>query len=294
MLEFNDVSFTLGKKVTDYKSVYDPKLLARHPRSINREKYKIEDSSIFSGYDIWHAYEETFLLVNGQPVTFILKIKVPCSSAYIVESKSLKLYLYSFAMERIEGTKRQAIQKYKQIVEKDLSELLECSVVVQVFEQNDYKPVQDYMISSARSLDSLINFSQLTFETVGEDPSLLELSEDVFEIHVKSDMLRSKCLITGQPDTGTVFIYMKGQTPTLDSLAKYIFALREEHHFHEEIVECFYKRLIDLFNPSQLLVAALYNRRGGIDICPVRTNHTPLLPLYLGNVDYLTEKEYRQ
>lgn len=294
MSDFNDVSFTLGKTVTSYQSTYNPKLLARHPRSINREKYSIDDSSIFVGFDSWHAYEETFLLENGQPITFILKIKVSASSKYLVESKSLKLYLYSYAMERIPGTKEQAIATYKIMVEKDLSELLESNVQVQVFEQKDYTTEKDAILNSATPLEDLIDFSKLTFETLGEDPTLLQVSQSLKEIHIKSDMLRSKCLITGQPDTGTVFIYMKGDVPTLESLAKYIFSLREEHHFHEEIVECFYKRLLDMFKPEQLMVAALYNRRGGIDICPVRANNPALLPLYLGKVTALTEKEYRQ
>lgn len=289
----NGVDFTLGKKVTNYESVYNPTLLARHPRSINREKYNIVNSSIFVGYDVWHAYEETFLLENGQPVTFVLKIKVPATSPYIVESKSLKLYLYSFAMEKIIGTKQEAIRTYKKIVEKDLSTLLESNITVQVFEQQDYKPLKDSFLSTAVNLEKIVDFSKLTFETVGEDPSLL-IANGSGELYIKSDMLRSKCLITGQPDTGTVFIYMKGSIPTPASLAKYIFALREEHHFHEEIVECFYKRLLDVFNPEQLMVTALYNRRGGIDICPSRANNATLLPIALGNVDVLTEKEYRQ
>ncbi len=294
-MSFNTTDFVLGKNITNYESLYNPALLARHPRSLNRKTYEIKDENLpFVGYDVWHAYEETFLLQNGQPLNFILKLKVPATSKYLVESKSLKLYLFSFAMQKIPGTEKEAISTFCSTVEQDLSTLLECNVQVFLFQQKNYVPQKDTFLTSAKPLDRLVDFSSISFEAVGEDPQLL-VPSSLTEMYITSDMLRSKCLITGQPDTGTIFIYMKGKsTPTYESLAKYIFALREEHHFHEEIVECFYKRLYDLYKPEDLMVTALYNRRGGIDICPVRANNPALLPLYLGKVAILTEKEYRQ
>lgn len=295
-MNFNSTDFVLGKNITNYESLYNPALLARHPRSLNRKTYEIEDENLpFVGYDMWHAYEETFLLTNGQPVTFMMKIKVPASSKYIVESKSLKLYLYSFAMQRFPGTEEEATKRFIETVEEDLSTLLECSIKVAVFRSEDYLPVEDSFLKDAKELSTTCSYGDLNFIASGEDPTLLKEGNFHKSFFIKSDMLRSRCLITKQPDTGTIFIYMKGsKLPTYESLATYIYSLREEHHFHEEIVEAFYKRLFDLFTPIDLMVTALYNRRGGIDICPCRSSSSNLLPPILGSVDKLTTKEYRQ
>lgn len=296
MNKFNDVTFTLGKSVTNYESLYNPGLLARHPRSTNRQHYQIKDDDLpFCGYDIWHAYEETFLLGNGEPVTFMMKIKIPVESLYIVESKSLKLYLYSFAMQKFNGSKEEAIQQFKATVESDLSKLLECTVTCSIFESNDYAPTSDMLLSTATELSEVCDYSTLMFEATGENPSLLQGGNLYNSLFIKSDMLRSRCLITKQPDTGTIYIYMSGNNlPTYESLSQYIYSLREEHHFHEEIVEAFYKRLLDIFKPTELMVTAMYNRRGGIDICPSRASSPSLLPTTLGDISTLTIKEYRQ
>ena len=48
--------------------------------------------------------------------------------------------------------------------------------------------------------------------------------------------------------------------------------MRKENHFHEEICECIFKRLIDLMPDNKIAVCCLYTRRGGIDINPLRYN----------------------
>lgn len=295
MTDFHSVDYVLGKKVTKYKSRYDSSLLARQERKINREKYNINNDDLpFMGYDIWHSYEGTFILENGQPLSFIVKLKIPVTSKYIVESKSLKLYLFSYAMQVISGNEVEALDTFKSMVKHDLSELLEYDIKINVFQEKDYHPVIDNVLSSAVDLSTIVDYSKIKFDTLGENPDILEIENNT-GYFVKTDMLRSKCPITGQPDYGTIFIKIKSdKVPTLNSLAKYIYSLREEPHFHEEIIECIYKRLYDLCQPEDLLVTAIYTRRGGIDICPIRTNKKELMPPVLSDINKLKIKEYRQ
>jgi 7-cyano-7-deazaguanine reductase len=112
---------------------------------------------------------------------------------------------------------------------------------------------------------------------------------------VGTHLLRSNCKITHQPDWGSAFIFLEGSVqPTPESLLQYLVSLRHEDHFHEEVCELIYKRLWDSFSPSALMVACLYTRRGGLDICPVRASHTHLLPAALTDINTLSSKLLRQ
>ena len=129
-LDNSRISKHLGQ-TSQYKSQYDPDLLVREPRSSNREYLNIFDDDLpFVGSDTWNAYECSFLLNNGAPVTGIVKCIYPCSSKYIVESKSIKLYFNSYNMTKVADTKEKAIQSFEVSASKDLSELLETNVVV--------------------------------------------------------------------------------------------------------------------------------------------------------------------
>ena len=111
----------------------------------------------------------------------------------------------------------------------------------------------------------------------------------------RSSLLKSNCRVTNQPDWGDVYIHMKtdrGLIPS--SLAQYIVSFRDECHFHEEICECIYKRLWDLYQPVELAVTCLYARRGGIDINPTRVSHVDLLNDRLIDPDIPFSKTPRQ
>lgn len=87
-----------------------------------------------------------------------------------------------------------------------------------------------------------------------------------------SHALKSNCKVTHQPDWGTVYVYAEGRERlTPESFLKYVVSFRNENHFHEEIVECMFRRLLDKLQPDVLDVMAFYTRRGGIDICPMRS-----------------------
>ena len=116
----------LGKVGGDgYSDQYNPELLVKVPRYLNREAYGIDDNSLpFTGVDTWNAYEVSAITTKGQPVAGMLKIVCPADSSHHVESKSIKLYLNSFSMTRIGETARECILGIEARVKRDLDELL--------------------------------------------------------------------------------------------------------------------------------------------------------------------------
>lgn len=283
-LDNSNISVHLGK-VTGYKSTYDPTLLVREPRSNNRKHLGISDDSLpFTGYDIWNAYEVSCLTNDGMPIAAIAKIVYPCSSKYIVESKSIKLYLNSFNMQKIKGNIIAALMELQETIARDLSKLLETEVKVYVRSTKAvaddlyYPPVfsnKDYP-----TLENGIDVSMISAQHYSETPELLSAIESTVSTTQRfhSALLKSNCRVTSQPDWGDVYIHYKGKwaiNPT--SLLKYIVSFRDECHFHEEICETIYKRLLDKFNPEELVVSCLYVRRGGIDINPTRASQYNLL-----------------
>ncbi|MFR1503478.1 MAG: NADPH-dependent 7-cyano-7-deazaguanine reductase QueF [Opitutales bacterium] len=263
----------LGKKSTG-SLTYDPSLLVPIPRNENREQYKIDNDNLpFLGVDAWHAYEFSCLTSNGLPVTRVIKLKYNCDSEYLIESKSLKLYLNSFNMSSFGQTIDDCLEICKSIIEKDLSNALKTEVSIN-FLTDDTKRVQIF-----EEFENILNFvetNKLKIEKFKESPQLLEveLLSDEKEYYLTFDSLRSNCRVTHQPDFGDIFIYYKSNHHIKeDSLVKYLCSFRSEFHFHEECCEMIYKRLYDVLNINKhgdLFVCALYTRRGGIDICPVR------------------------
>ncbi len=291
-LDNSRISKHLGQ-TSQYKSEYDSGLLVREPRSNNREYLNIFDDDLpFVGSDTWNAYECSFLLDNGAPVTGVVKCVYPCNSKYIVESKSIKLYFNSFNMTKIAADRRVAISSFENTASRDLSRLLQTDVRV-VFQDgarinNTYNsPSGAWDIDDYINVDHLEDQKNFEYTQYTEDPSLLEAVTRKRELKQAfySGLLKSNCRVTSQPDWGDVFIYIKSKHAIdAHSIKKYIVSYRDECHFHEEICECFYKRLKDAFDPSELLVMCLYARRGGIDINPVRASNQDLIDEIAGDL----------
>ena len=296
-------STLLGKKVSGSET-YDPSILVAVPRYENREQYNIDPNSLpFVGYDIWHGYEFSTMTTTGIPVTRVIKLKYDCSSEYIVESKSLKLYLNSYNMDRYGDTVKECLDICKNQIERDLSKLLKTEVVLNFFD-SDCSPVFE-SFESFKNLVDFVDEDTYQTDTFKETPSLLKLdaATDSYKSYfLKFDALRSRCRITSQPDWGDILIsYTSKKHIDEESLMKYLTSFRGENHFHEEITECCYKRLYDLLDiehdrNTALFVSALYTRRGGIDINPVRASNTAMLELAgnLGNVDVFTRSTLKQ
>lgn len=266
-------SIHLGKKVSGSET-YDPNLIVAIPRIENRKQYKIENNNLpFKGFDIWHAYEFSSMTKNGIPVTRLIKMKYNCNSEFLVESKSLKLYLNSFNMTRFGNSVRECLDICKNTIEKDLSEKLKTDVKINFIENNAER---ENIFNNFENIMNFVDESSLKIDKFKEAPEVLktEKSNETKNHYLMFDSLRSNCRVTHQPDFGDLFIYYKSQTHILkDSIVKYLTSFRSEYHFHEECCEMIYKRLIDLLDENdELFVCALYTRRGGIDISPIRSN----------------------
>jgi 7-cyano-7-deazaguanine reductase len=283
----------LGKK-SSYPQHYDPSVLVAVPRILNREQYGIANDYLpFVGVDVWHAYEFGFLTGKGLPVVGLLKIVCPINNEFLVESKSLKLYLNSFNMDRYGETRKEGILAVTDAIKKDLSVLLKCEVLVNYFDHFVKESESDF--DDFTILEETIDFDDLQCDRFEEDPGLLTISNVEGEIRWGTHLLRSNCKITHQPDWGSLFIKMNGKKlPTAESFLKYIVSLRNENHFHEEICEMVFKRVADRFQPSKLMVTCLYTRRGGIDICPVRSIQSNDLPENLVSIHSFSKKSFRQ
>lgn len=261
----------LGKKVNGSEN-YNPSLLVAVPRFENREQYSIQNNNLpFEGWDVWHAYEFSAMTENGIPVTRLLKIRYNCNNEYLVESKSLKLYLNSFNMSRFGKTISECLEICQKKITKDLSEKLQTEVSVD-FLNNNTNRVE--IFNNFINIMNFVDETKLEIKNFKESPQLIKIenTNEISTHYITFDSLRSNCRVTHQPDFGDAFIYYKSKKHiTESSLVEYLTSFRSEYHFHEECCEMIFKRLYDLLDKDdELLVCALYTRRGGIDICPAR------------------------
>ena len=288
----NNIDKVLGQRV-DSPTTYTPDILVREERQRNRTYLNIQNDDLpFVGYDIWNGYECSALTENGLPVTCVAKVVYPANNPYIVESKSMKLYWNGFNMQPMGKNTKEALKNIKKTAEKDLSELLETTVKVELYSQvlnevDDTATLRAEWLKTYGDnyepwllLEEIPTAQKIKFEVFSETPDLLEVvdADDSRMYSYRSTLLRSNCKITKQPDSGDIYIYYKGDKAVTDeSLLKWIVSLRNECHFHEEICEAAYKRLWDALQPKELLVTCFYARRGGWDIVPTRANKKALL-----------------
>lgn len=295
-LDNSNISKHLGKS-SEYKAQYDKSVLVREPRQSNRTYLNIQDESVpFVGQDTWNNYEVTALTYGGVPVVGVAKVVYPCNNSFIVESKSFKLYFNTFNMTKMGKDAAEVRANIASTAAKDLSELLETNVQCHVSDNSQVSVFEDTVASrkdawhvfngvEARTLEDVVDVSKLQFNTYTETPGLLTSTDTQGNYFYHSGLLRSRCKVTFQPDSGDVYIYLKGaKAPTEESLLEYICSYREECHFHEEICEALYKRLLDIFQPEELFVRCLYARRGSCDILVDRATHEHLLSADLRDV----------
>lgn len=257
---------------------HDNTLLVPLPRSLNRAKSNI-NSNKFVGYEVWHAYEMSFLSKTGMPATGVLKIKYSATSESMVESKSFKLYLNSFDLEKFESK-----EEVEGIIKKDLSEALvdDVEVTLHIAHTATFEPTpfDEYFK----------NVDEMGFEPneYTENASLLETAHETPEegLTFHTANLRSNCEITNQKDTGNCFIFINGEeVPTLESLTKYIISFRDSQHFHENVTEIIFTTLLEKYKPEELFVGDIYNRRGGLDIHSIRATSQDLIEELAGRYE---------
>lgn len=258
----------LGKK-TEYKSNYDAQLLQAVPRSLNRCELQLNENNLpFKGFDLWNLYELSWLNNKGKPVVATGIVIIPFDSDNLIESKSFKLYLNSFNQMRFSS-----IEEVQKILTADLSRCANKKVEVELNSNLDQfaDKLSTFNGTCIDDLDIEIDTYQLT-------PNYLQNisgSETVSEI-LYSHLLKSNCLITNQPDWGSIEISYTGKKLNAEQLLRYLISFRLHNEFHEQCVERIYCDIMKFAQIESLCVYARYTRRGGLDINPVRatTNQT--------------------
>jgi 7-cyano-7-deazaguanine reductase len=265
----------LGKPV-DYPDHYDASLLYPFSRAPKRAEIGLPGAVPFFGADLWTAYELSWLNPRGKPQVAIAHFTVPCETPNIVESKSLKLYLGSF-----NATPFASAEEVRDRLRADLSEAVwrgaerPATIGVRVLlpEVFDREPIHELDGLSLDRLDiectQYTPAPQLLRATAGEQP--------VNETLV-SNLLKSNCLVTGQPDWGSVQVRYSGPQIDQGSLLQYIVSFRNHNEFHEQCVERIFMDVWTRCRPTKLAVYARYTRRGGLDINPFRSSHPMAAP----------------
>lgn len=258
----------LGRQ-SEYIDTYTPALLYPVPRWDAREGLELEmDGLPFHGVDVWHAYELSWLDARGKPVVMMAEFRVPCNSRCIIESKSFKLYLNSFANSRFDGVRQVA-----QLLEKDLSGCAQGPVEVALSSLEDAAKAPWIDTRGGELIDRL----ELDINQYDYDPALLAVEQGA-ERHEQlvSHLLRSRCPVTGQPDWATLIVRYTGAPISPASLLCYIVSLRNHEGFHEQIIERVFVDVMARCQPRQLTVYGRFTRRGGLDINPFRSNFEEL------------------
>ena len=253
---------TLGKTVV-YSDQYDPSLLQSVPRQLNRDPLGLSaDELPFKGEDQWTGYELSWLDEKGKPHIAILKCTVPVTSPNLIESKSFKLYLNSFNQTRFDD-----IQTVEKRLTDDLSLCAQSNVKVEILLPQDFDKLNIRQLPGDCIDDLDVSFSDYDYNA-----SILSAVDEHAEETLISHLLKSNCLITNQPDWGSVVIRYQGRKIDRASLLKYIVSFRNHNEFHEQCVERIFCDLSERCNPDKLTVYARYTRRGGLDINPFRSN----------------------
>lgn len=256
----------LGKNI-DYKQTYAPELLRRIDRVAKRQSNGIGDLE-FPGIDIWNHYEISFLNPNGIPQAIIGIIEYSSQSKFMVESKSLKMYFNSFNQEKISLGDLQ-----KRVID-DLSKLLETPVKL-FFRDLDVSWITGS--AHSRNKHNLINLDYLdNLENVVYDllDTPLEVDEADESITYVTNVFKSNCQVTHQPDFATCSIFIDSkEVPSPKSLLRYLISFRNHNEFHEDAADRIFYKLMKEFKPARMFVLLQYSRRGGIDINPLRTHN---------------------
>jgi 7-cyano-7-deazaguanine reductase len=251
----------LGKETT-YVSIYTPELLFPILRKQKRDEIHVLSPLPFKGYDIWNAYELSWLNDKGKPEIAVAQFIFPCETSHIIESKSFKLYLNSY-----NNTKFSSMNAVKVSLENDLSKNAGLDVEVHLLAPHQFS---NHII---RNFDGIcLDPLDVNCDTYTVHADYLQIKNDkVVDETLYSDLLKSNCLVTGQPDWASIQIKYSGQQIDHKGLLKYIISYRNHNEFHEQCVERIFMDISTRCNPTSLTVYARYTRRGGLDINPIRS-----------------------
>ena len=264
-------------QASKYADQYDASLLFPIPRAANRSAIGVGDVVPFLGADLWTAFELGWLNLRGKPQVALAHFTVPCETPHIIESKSFKLYLGS-----LNNSQFSDVAQVQACLRADLNEALwrgtpavqaGVGVTLLLPEMFDREPVHELDGLSLDRLDI-----ECTRYTPAPDLLQAALDEQPVSEVLTSNLLKSNCLVTGQPDWGSVQISYSGPQIEQGGLLQYLVSFRNHHEFHEQCVERIFMDIWTRCKPAKLAVYARYTRRGGLDINPFRTSYPQALP----------------
>ena len=275
----NSPDQSLLGKVVGYADQYDASLLYPLARAAQRAEIGINGQPVFLGADVWTAYELSWLNLRGKPQVAMGRFIVPCETTHLVESKSLKLYLNSF-----NNTQFASIEEVKKTMQQDLSAAvwhggaIQSAVGVQLLTPEQFGTEKIHELQG-------VNLDRLDLDCTHFQPAPELLSAAFHEQPVTetlcSHLLKSNCLVTGQPDWGSLSISYSGAQIEQAGLLQYIVSFRNHNEFHEHCVERIYMDILTRCKPTKLSVQARYTRRGGVDINPWRSSHPQAMPVQI-------------
>lgn len=254
----------LGQR-TEYKNQYDPSLLQAVPRSLNRDSLGITEQQPFTiGADIWTLYELSWLNAKGVPQVAIADVVLDFRSENLIESKSFKLYLNSFNQTRFNS-----VEEVQQRIQHDLSQCASGQISVKIYKLSalTQQAISDFAGECIDEQDIQIDHYRFSADYL-QNCANGEMVEETLVSH----LLKSNCLITSQPDWGSIQIHYVGKKLDREKLLRYLISFREHNEFHEQCVERIFCDLMQFAKPEKLTVYARYTRRGGLDINPFRSN----------------------
>ncbi|UMO88465.1 NADPH-dependent 7-cyano-7-deazaguanine reductase QueF [Pectobacterium sp. PL64] len=256
---------TLGKP-TPYHDRYDAALLQPVPRSLNRDPLGIyPDSLPFHGADIWTLYELSWLNNRGVPQVAVGEMHLNAESLNLIESKSFKLYLNSFNQTAFDSW-----ENVRATLAKDLAHCAQGDVSITLFKLSELEgqPIAGFTGDCIDDQDIQIDSYDFNADYLATN----EQDAPIVEETLVSHLLKSNCLITHQPDWGSVQIHYRGKRINREALLRYIVSFRHHNEFHEQCVERIFNDIMRYYQPEKLSVYARYTRRGGLDINPWRSN----------------------
>lgn len=288
-----------------------PSLLCPIPRAEGRRRLGLGEDLPFYGEDLWTGYELSWLDANGKPEVCGLRLRVPCRSPNILESKSLKLYLNGLAQDRFAD--REEVRK---TLLADLGPPLGGVVGVELLDLEGLAALPSGPLGE--SLDGL----ELGTAKYARNPLLLhcqgvggmqgERNSDAgggadagrgsdeqgsvegggkanakpgarAEANVAetwhTHLFRSLCPVTGQPDWASLVVAYRGPAIAPHSLLAYLVSYRCHAAFHEEVIEQIFLDIQARCIPERLTVSGHFLRRGGLDINPFRSTEAAAAPV---------------
>lgn len=249
-------------QATIYTETYSPELLFPIPRRLARDKTGISEKVPFHGIDIWNGYELSWLNSKGKPEIAMAEFTFSSATLNVIESKSFKLYLNSFNQSRFPS-----FDEVQTIMENDLSKAACGEVKVHLFKPDHLKNPTLHQFTGV-CLDSL----DIETDTYEVNTDFLKTTPNDVEEILYTNLLKSNCLATGQPDWGSVYVNYSGPKIDMEGLLKYFISFRRHAGFAEHCVEEIFCDILEKCAPKNLSVYARYTRRGGLDINPFRSN----------------------